>query len=154
MYVAQNGEAVTLGKDAAPPTEPWADHNVRFTVRRAPSAAVVSAHGELDASNAGRLADYAQSCAVHSTRLILDLTGLEFFGTAGFSTLHMINVRFVGAGVRWAVVPSRAVWRLLRICDPDRALPTSQSVSAALDDGDDPRGLFELVPQSRQRFGE
>jgi anti-anti-sigma factor len=154
MFVAKSREAATPSRDVALATQPWKDHNARFTVQRGPSAAVISADGELDASNAGRLADYVHRCAADSPLLILDLTGLEFFGTAGFSTLHRINVRLVGAGVRLAVVPSRAVSRLLRICDPEKALPMAESVTAALEDDDDPRGLFELVSQSRQRFGE
>ncbi len=77
----------------------------------------------------------------------MDLRGLEFFGTAGFSALHTINVRCAGAGVRWAVVPSKAVSRLLRICDPDNALPVAEP--AVLDENDQPLRLFQLVPEPR-----
>jgi anti-anti-sigma factor len=109
---------------------------------------VITALGELDASNAGQLADYVQRCATHAESLILDLSGLEFFGTAGFSALHTINVRCAGADLRWAVVPSRAVSRLLRICDPDNALPIAHSADAVEED-QAPRALFELVSQPR-----
>jgi anti-anti-sigma factor len=109
---------------------------------------VISAHGELDASNAGQLADYAQRFAAESPSLVLDLSGLEFFGTAGFSALHTINVRCASADMRWAVVPSRAVSRLLRICDPDNALPIATSAAAVAENGG-PRGLLQLVSQPR-----
>ena len=50
--------------------------------------AVITAHGELDAANAQEFVDYALRHAAHIDRLVLDLTGVEFFGTAGFSALH------------------------------------------------------------------
>ena len=42
-------------------------------------------------------------------RLVLDLSGVEFLGTAGFSALHTVNVRCAGENVDWALVPSAAV---------------------------------------------
>jgi anti-anti-sigma factor len=134
---------------AAIPSEPWENHTARFTAEWGPSFVVITAHGELDASNANQLADYVQRCAAHANSVILNLSGLEFFGTAGFSALHAINVRCAGADVRWAVVPSQAVSRLLRICDPDHALPLAESVPNILDEGEEPRWLFQLVPQPR-----
>jgi anti-anti-sigma factor len=131
--------------DTAIPSEPWENHTARFTAEWGPSFVVITAHGELDASNATQLADYVQRCAAHSKSIILNLTGLEFFGTAGFSALHTINVRCAGSGVSWAVVPSRAVSRLLRICDPDNALPLAASVP----DSKEPLRLFQLIPQPR-----
>jgi anti-anti-sigma factor len=136
--------------DNALPTRTWETPTARFTANWGPSFVVVTAHGELDASNAGQLADYVQRCAAHSQSVILDLSGLEFFATAGFSALHTINVRCAGADMRWAVVPSKAVSRLLRICDPDHALPLAQSVPADSHDDQEPRRLFQLVPQPRQ----
>ena len=130
-------------------SEPWENHSARFTAEWGPSFVVVTAHGELDASNANQLADYVQSCAAHSKSIIVDLSGLEFFGTAGFSALHTINVRSAGADVRWAVVPSKAVSRLLRICDPDNALPVAESVPDNSDEGEQPRRLLQLIPQPR-----
>jgi anti-anti-sigma factor len=138
--------AVGMAAFASQPSE---SRTARFTADYERSAAVVSARGELDAVNAGQFADYAQNCAASSKRLIVDLNGVEFFGTAGFSALHTINVRCAEAGVPWAVVPSRAVSRLLRICDPDRALPVTESVAAALAADEQPRGLLQLVSQSR-----
>jgi anti-anti-sigma factor len=137
------------GSDAARPSRTFETPTARFTAEWGPSFVVVTAHGELDASNANQLADYVQRCAIHSQSVILNLSGLEFFGTAGFSALHTINVRCAGANVRWAVVPSKAVTRLLRICDPDSALPVTRSVPAILAEDKEPRRLFQLVPQPR-----
>jgi anti-anti-sigma factor len=138
-----------LGTETAIPSEPWENHTARFTAEWGPSFVVITAHGELDASNADQLADYVQRCAAQSKSVILNLSGLEFFGTVGFSALHTINVRCAGADVRWTVVPSKAVSRLLRICDPDNTLPLAETVPDALDENEQPRRLFQLVPQPR-----
>ena len=91
-------------------------HSASFATRwLQPSVAVITAHGELDASNAQELVDYALRDAERTKRLALDLSGVEFFGTAGFSALHTLNVRCAGAAVEWVLVPSTAVSRLLRI---------------------------------------
>lgn len=115
-----------------------------------PSVAVIVAHGELDACNAQELVEYALRDADRIERLALDLTGIEFFGTAGFSALHTLNVRCAGAGVQWVMVPSLAVTRLLRICDPDSALPIANTMSAALTRLQaDQRRLLQLVTEPR-----
>jgi anti-anti-sigma factor len=144
--------APILGADAAMPPPTWANHSARFTAEWTSSRVVITAQGELDASNASQLADYVESCIAHSASVIVDLSSLEFFGTAGFSALHLINVRCAAADLRWAVLPGKAVSRLLRICDPDNTLPLVQSVHSAPDaDGENPESsrLFQLIPKPR-----
>ncbi len=81
---------------------------------------------------------------------MLDLSGLDFFGTAGFSALHTVDVRCAGDNVGWALVPGTAVTRLLRICDPDSALPICHDVEAALSAlHGEPHPPLQLVAQSR-----
>ena len=147
-----NAAAPVLGTDAALPPPAWENHSARFTAEWISSRVVITAHGELDASNASQLADYVESCIAHSTSVIVDLSSLEFFGTAGFSALHLINVRCAGANLRWAVVPGKAVSRLLRICDPDNTLPLVESVDAmpdAANENAESNRLFQLTPQPR-----
>ncbi|WP_197374203.1 STAS domain-containing protein [Mycolicibacterium baixiangningiae] len=106
-------------------------HTARFAAATPqPSTTVVTAHGELDAANAQHLADFALQQAERA--LVLDLSGVAFFGTAGFSALHTLNVRCASANIGWVLVPSAAVSRLLRICDPDATLPWSDTVQSAL----------------------
>lgn len=123
-------------------------HTARFRAApRSPSATVVSAHGEIDAVNAQQFADFAVSHA--GCGLILDLSGVEFFGTAGFSALHTLNVRCAEVDVRWTLVPSAAVRRLMQICDPDGTLPSSDTVAAALDLlSEQTRPLLQLVAEA------
>jgi anti-anti-sigma factor len=119
----------------------------RFGLYRPTSdTAVINVAGEIDAANAGRFGDYALSVSAQCRYLVLDLSGVEFFGTEGFSMLHMFNVRCAKAGVRWAMVPSVAVRRVLRICDPEGALSAAHTVEAALDlVHGEPRRLMHLV---------
>jgi anti-anti-sigma factor len=114
-----------------------------------PSTAIIAAVGELDAANATEFAQYAW-CAGRVTRLLLDLTGIEFFGTAGHSALLAFDVRCAAEEVKWVMVPSTAVSRVLDICDADSALPVRPTVEAALAalPGDSPP-LLQLVPESR-----
>ena len=130
--------------------EPTDCHTAHFATQwLQPSMAVITAHGELDAANAQEFVDYALRHAAHTDRLVLDLTGVDFFGTAGFSALHTVNVR-CAEKIEWALTPSPAVIRLLRICDPDSALPICTSVEAALSAVQgEPRRLLQLISKSR-----
>jgi anti-anti-sigma factor len=93
---------------------------------------LVTADGELDACNARDLAEYIEGVLDAKRRLIVDLRGLNFFGTQGFSSLHYINVTCSRRDVNWVVVPGTEVSRLLRICDPECALPTATSLESAI----------------------
>ena len=126
-------------------------HGAHFATRwLKPSVAVITVHGELDAANTPEFVDYALRHAPHTERLVLDLSGVDFLGTAGFSALHTVNVRCAGEKIEWALVPSSAVTRLLQICDPESALPVCASVDAALSSVQgQPRRLLQLVAKSR-----
>lgn len=131
--------------------EPTNCHTARFATRwLQPCTAVITAHGELDAANAQEFVEYALRHAAHIDRLVLDLTGVDFFGTAGFSALHTVNVRCAAEKIEWALATSPAVTRLLRICDPDSALPICDNVETALSTvHGEPRRLLQLVSKSR-----
>ena len=112
--------------------------------------AVITAHGELDAANAQEFVDYALRHGDRTERLVLDLSGVDFFGTAGFSALHSVNVRCAGEKHRMGSGAERRGHPLLRICDPDSALPICGSVDTALSAVQgEPRRLLQLVSKSR-----
>ena len=115
------------------PDQLWECHRARLTRRYVkPSVVVLSAGGELDASNADHVVRYAMTQTANCRTLIVDLGAVTFCGTAGFSALHKINVGCARIGVHWMVVPGRAVRRLLRIADPQAVLPLANTVDAAL----------------------
>lgn len=128
----------------------------QFTARWGPTGTLITVDGELDAANADQLAAYVRQSTNRSRRVILDLRGLKFIGTAGFSALHRINVACSAAQVSWAMAPSPAVARLLRVCDPDATLPVTTPRAEPLleplradDDDEEPRPLLQLVPEPR-----
>ena len=130
----------TLPDSSAPPvlaaftvSTPGNRRLARLGTRWAKSpVTIICAHGEIDQANSHTLVEYSLAFLACRRGLILDLTGLEFFGAAGLSALHRISVGCAHDGIDWALVPGSAVSRLLRICDPDGLLPSVDSVSAAL----------------------
>lgn len=126
------------------------DMAVYCTKWLAPSSAVLSVFGEIDAANCREFADYVFLHLPHVQELVLDLTGVDFFGTSAYATLHTMSVRATGEGIDWMIVPSHAVARLLRICDPDGALPIEESVATALLRLErDPSDLLQVVAKAR-----
>ena len=114
-------------------SQPWESHTTRLAYRRLRSSiAIISAHGHIDASNADTLTEYTLGHLMRCRGLIIDLSGLNFFGTEGFSALHRVSVCCARADIAWTVVPSAAVSRVLRIGDPQGLLPAASTVGAAM----------------------
>jgi anti-anti-sigma regulatory factor len=108
-------------------------HRAVFSRRwLATSVALLSAHGDIDATNAAEMTNYALAEVMRCQAVILDLHGLSFCGTDGFVALHRISVRYAAAGTRWAIVAGPAVSRLLTMCDPAGALPHASTMNLAL----------------------
>jgi anti-anti-sigma factor len=83
----------------------------------------ISASGEIDASNTAEMLDYVLRRGANCRSLILDMSDITFFATAGFSALRTLDVRCSRARVSWMLVDGPAVSRVLSICDPERTLP-------------------------------
>jgi anti-anti-sigma factor len=131
--------------------EPTDCHTAHFATRwLQPDTAVITVHGEIDAANAQEFVSYALRHAALIKRLVVDMSGVDFFGSSGFSALHTLNARAAGEEIGWALVPSASVTRLLRLCDPDSVLPIYPSTDVALSAVTDrSRPLLKLVPESR-----
>jgi anti-anti-sigma factor len=95
-------------------------------------AAVAVIAGEVDATNAGTLLDYVLRKAVLCRGLVLDLTAVTFFSSAGYTSLRTLDTRCATAGIKWTVVPSREVRRVIAICDVPQQLPISGTLARAL----------------------
>jgi len=89
---------------------------------------LVTVRGEVDAANSRALSEYVERQIAGWPRLVLDLSGVDFFGTSGFSTLHHINVICAQYRATWALVVGPQLRRFLKICDPDNLLPLEESV--------------------------
>lgn len=93
---------------------------------------LVAGFGEIDAASAAQLSESIEGHLTGYRQLVLDLSRLEFFGTAGYSVLHRVHSRCARAGVEWVLVPGPEVERLLRVCDPDAILPTAPNIVSAV----------------------
>jgi anti-anti-sigma factor len=83
----------------------------------------ISAYGDIDASNSAEVLEYVFRRGANCRSMILDLTDVTFFATAGFSALQTIDMRCTRASVSWMLIPSAAVSRVLSVCDARRSLP-------------------------------
>lgn len=92
----------------------------------------MTVEGEIDAANALALSKYAEAEMATTSRLIVDLQALDFFGIQGFSILHRINVMCSRHAVNWMVIPGTEVNRVLSICDPDGGLPVAETLDDAI----------------------
>jgi anti-anti-sigma factor len=95
------------------------------------STEIVSAHGDIDATNADAFTEYAAADVTHRGAMILDMRGVGFMGIQGFSALHRISVNCAAAQTRWVIVPSVAVSRVLALCDPEGLLSCAGTMQAA-----------------------
>lgn len=118
-----------------PHSEPVAaDHapRVRMRVHRCPEATVLALSGDVDAANAQRVQDFATSFVQGENALIVDLSGIVFFGARGISVLIAIRDTRRAADAPWALVPSRVVSRVLQLTSCDTELSSAASVRDAL----------------------
>jgi hypothetical protein len=81
------------GSPAAPARMQEDRSHVRLSASHISSSTVVAAVGEVDAANADDLAAYIANQFGDCNRLLLDLSGLDFFAIQGFSTLHDVDLR-------------------------------------------------------------
>jgi anti-anti-sigma factor len=123
---------VVYNPSSADTTCPIDSEGIRLSTYVGHAATVVAAAGDVDASNIDRLTDSVGAALTAGRALVLDLSDLTFFGAQGIPALFTINEQCSRAGVDWAVVPSHAVRRLLRIGDRDNRLPTVGSVPEAM----------------------
>ncbi len=130
----------TLGSTAHPNKLNLAHH------RATPRTLVISASGDIDASNAEdllALVRQAGSC----DGLVFDLSAVKFFGTEGLSVLRAFS-EGDPATLRTAIVPSLAVTRLLRLCTPAPPFLLARDLDAALIAVQSGRPVLELVTEA------
>lgn len=88
--------------------------------------------GEVDAASAPVVFDRIQALLTRYHQLVLDLSGVAFFGTAGYSLLHRLDA-FANRALRdWVLVSGPEVQRLLDVCDPEHAFPVASNIVSAV----------------------
>jgi len=108
-------------------------HRCLFRARElSESTILIAAIGEIDETNADDLVDYVQSTFTRYRQIVLDLTRVDFFDEAGFSTVQLLNTRSSRRKIGFVVVPSPEVERTLGVHDPDCTLPTAGNIVSAV----------------------
>jgi anti-anti-sigma factor len=115
---------------------------LRTTTERIGQAVIVSAGGELDASNEAiwrRLLSEAAAAAGPPGPLVVDTNGLDFMGCCAYAALGEEADRCRRRGVEIRLVSSQpVVARIVAACGLSELLPVDDSVDAAL-------STFDLV---------
>lgn len=107
-------------------------HVPTLRVTRESDTATITADGEIDASNAAALVELIARQLHHLRRLIVDCSAVTFFAVEGYSVLQRINVMCAQSGTTWVLVPSMAVSRVLRVCNPGGGLVPAGSPSTSV----------------------
>lgn len=94
-------------------------------------ATVLRIDGEIDAMNADVVAQAIRRFWRLKAPLIVDLSHLDFIGSAGLSALQILNDEHRRAGLHCSVVGGAALRRLTQVL-PDHGLPVLHSVPQAL----------------------
>lgn len=107
--------------------------NATFGMQQINSRVVlVEVGGEIDLFSAPEFGAWVRRSGMSASRMIIDMTGVEFFGSAGLPILQAVNSEKVAAGESWAMICGRPVLRLLRAAGLDTAFPCYPSVQGAL----------------------
>jgi anti-anti-sigma factor len=96
-----------------------------------PARVRVVVAGEIDATNREALGRFVERHTRISKQLVLDLSGVDFFGSQGFTALYYVNVQCVRRDVDWMIVANRIAQRILRICDSEGDLPVVDDLATA-----------------------
>jgi anti-anti-sigma factor len=109
---------------------------LRTTIERSDLAVIVSAGGELDASNETtwrRLLSEAAAAAGSPGPLVVDISGLDFMGCCAYAALGEEAERCRRRGVEIRLVSSQPiVARMVTACGLSELLPVDHSVDIAL----------------------
>ncbi len=95
-------------------------------------AIVLTASGEIDASNADNFSKTIFRLTAEGDPLVVDLRAVDFCAVQALQVLVALDEECRASGLAWALVAGRAVHALLRIGDVGAALPVVPSVTDAL----------------------
>lgn len=123
---------MTLARASQPAGSAWRSAGASFASRSPERGMVIiTVGGEIDACNADLLVGWVSGKLGQSRRLVVDCSSVTFFAVEGFAMLQRINVMCAQAGVSWVLVPSTAVSRVMRLCNPGGSLVPAESAAAA-----------------------
>lgn len=126
-----------VAKDTKPLTaaRPLVDRRERQSLRARELGArtvLLTVTGDIDAATASGLFGDLETHLQGYRQVVLDVSGVEFFGAAGYSLLNRLHVHCTRASIDWVVVTGTEAQRLLRVCDPDGIFPTAANIVSAV----------------------
>lgn len=109
-------------------------------------ATVVTIRGEIDAVNVDQVSEYVRRFVLCDTPLVLDLSELSHFSSAGIGLFCVLDEECRAAGVEWTIVGNPIVDALLSDgSDNDETkFPVTRTVHEAL------RNLADAITWRRQ----
>ena len=117
----------------------------------APSVAIISVHGELDAANADEFTGYLDRHTARADKLVIDLSEVRFFAAAALDILVRLDDESSNQAFAWGVIACPTLDRLRQICKLE--LPSYSSLTTALNGiRHRPTGSVQLVTQPGKRF--
>jgi anti-anti-sigma factor len=130
------GVTVTAEPQAGLPGEPRSRYTIdcagaQVNVHARSLATVLRVEGEIDAANADLVAQTVRRFARLKAPLVLDLSHLDFIGSAGLRELLLLIEEHRQARLHCNVVSGAALRRLTRVVS-DHGLPVVDSVPEAL----------------------
>lgn len=93
---------------------------------------LITVSGEIDAATGPEVFAAVEARLRGYRQLVLDLSQVEFFGTAGYSELHRVHSHCARSTVGWVLVAGAEVQRLLRLCDPEGIFPIAANIVSAV----------------------
>lgn len=93
---------------------------------------VLGVRGEIDLLSAPTFQDYVCTRISPEGQFILDMSKVEFIGTAGLSVLDTLHSKNADDGRTWAMICGRPVYRLLRAAGQESNFPCYASLDGAL----------------------
>ena len=107
---------------------------VQLSPGAGPGQTVVTVTGDVDMHSQGGLRDaLTEAGAVPGTRVVLDLSGVEFMASAGVHVLLDMAGQFESAGGALVLVgPRPMVARVLALTRADELIPVAATVAEAL----------------------
>jgi len=95
---------------------------------------IARVHGEIDVSNGEQVqAQILDGVTLGTRRMILDLSGIEYFDSVGVRLVFELQQRFAGQHIAFALVrePQSYVRKVLELCGAEQVLEVFDDVDSA-----------------------
>ncbi|MCB0924710.1 MAG: sulfate transporter [Mycobacterium sp.] len=96
-----------------------------------PATVLLTVLDDIDAADAPTIFDRIVHLMTGYSQLVLDVSRVSLFGTAGLSMLRRLDLFCARAAADWVLVVGPEVTRLLTVCEPGHSLPVASNIVSA-----------------------